>query len=144
MHCFGNLYVWLEIADCLEDNEIKERLMDLGQFYGTSEADQAFKMAKYAEWGLEEVPGDGRLKHASYNVGISAMAAKYRNDRQLADEIWHMIHNDPWLSMPLNDKVIDKDNCHKVLTESYNISTNAVGQWGTNVYVALKFIGDLY
>lgn len=144
MHCFGNLYVWLEIADCLEDNEIKERLMDLGQFYGTSEADQAFKMAKYAEWGLDEVPGDGRLKHASYNVGISAMAAKYRNDRQLADEIWHMIHNDPWLSMPLNDKVIDKDNCHKVLTESYNISTNAVGQWGTNVYVALKFIGDLY
>ena len=67
------------------------------------------KKSKYAEWGLDDVPGDGRLKHASYNVGISAMAAKYRNDKQLADEVWHMIHNDLWLSMPLNDKVIDKD-----------------------------------
>lgn len=144
MHCFGNLYVWLEIANCLEDNEIKEQLMDLGQFYGTTDIHKRFRDKKCADWGFDEVPGEGRMKHASYNVGISAMAAKLRNDKALADEIWHMLHNDKWLSMPLVDKVIDKDNCHKVLTESHMISTNAVGQWGTNMYVAMKFLGDLY
>lgn len=144
MHCFGNLYVWLEIANCLDDNEIKKQLMDLGQFYGTDDKHAQFRLKKCKDWGFDEVPGERRMKHASYNVGISAMAARVRDDKALADEIWHMLHNDPWLSMPLVDKVIDKDNCHKVLTESHMISTNAVGQWGTNMYVAMKFIGDLY
>lgn len=142
MHCFGNFYVWLEIANCLEDDEIKQRLMDLGQFYGESEKDKAFRLKKCREWGFDDVPGEKRFRHESYDVGIGAFAAKHRNDSELAEEIWHKVYHDSWLDMPLKPHIVDTDSCHKVFTETLGISTNAVGQWGTNVFLALHFIDE--
>lgn len=143
MFCFGSLYVWLEIANALGDDEMKERLMDLGQFYGSNEADVKFRHDKCKEWGYPEL-ADKRFKSTAYNVGISAYSAKCRGNDALAKEICETVMNDIWLDMPLVHKEIDSVDCHKKLTETLGIGTNAVGQWGTNVIMALALIGDLF
>jgi len=140
MLCFGNPFVWYEIAKAFDDNEIIERMMDLGQLYGNSESTLKFRKEKCAEWGITGF-NEVRYKHSSYNTGVSAMAAKLRGIDELAREVIECIFNDEWVDMPLvHHKVTD---CHKEMVETLGISTNGVGQWVTNTLMALAFIGDM-
>jgi hypothetical protein len=141
MFCFGSLYVWVEIANALEDDEMKKSLMDLGQFYGHNPKDDAFRKKKCTEWGYPHL-ADLPFKPESYNVGISAYSAKHRKNKQLAKEVWHTVFHDSWLDMPLEPKEIGASDVHKPLVETLGISTNAVGQWGTNTIMALSQIAD--
>ncbi|MCH5186143.1 MAG: hypothetical protein J1F64_08470, partial [Oscillospiraceae bacterium] len=139
MLCFGNPYVWYEIAKAFDDDLILEYMMDLGQFYGANEKDREFRNKKCEEWGLKDIHF-GRFNHSAYNVGVSAMAAKFRNDEELKEEVIEKIFDDDWLDMPLVHHKIT--SAHKELVETLGISTNAVGQWVTNTLMALVFIGD--
>lgn len=142
MHCFGSFYVWREIADCLDDAEIDERLMDLGQFYGESAQDRAFRSRKCRDWGFDDLPGIERFEHRSYDVGIGAFAAAGRGDAALADEIRRTMYHDEWAPLGFEERTVDSDSCHKILTEAPQISTNGAAQWASNFFIASYYLQD--
>lgn len=142
MHCFGNFEVWLEIADCFEDEEMKERMADLGQFYGENESDRRFRLDKCCEWGFHEVPNQELFGHQSYDVGIGAFASARRGDAVLAEEIWDTMYHDQWAPIHFTERMVDSDSCHKNLIEAPQISTNGAAQWATNFFVATYFLED--
>lgn len=140
MLCHGSFFVWREIADALDDEEINEQLVTLGRFYGTHGNNINYRAEKFKEWGFDSVLGESRYKHASYNVAVSAYAAAKTGDDGLAAEIKELICNDLWLDMPPESRVVDCDNCHKILTETAKLSTNAAAQWAVNAFAALKYL----
>lgn len=140
MLCFGNLFVWLEIAKAFGDSEIMERLYDLGQCYGNNDKDIAFRHELCEKFGFKDIADTAPFVHASYNVAISMLSAVNRNNEQLKAEIVDQIFNDPWAPLPLEVKTVNTKSCHKILTETAGMNTNGVSQWATNVIIAAAYI----
>ncbi len=140
MHCFGNFPVWLEIANCFDDTLIKERLMDLGQFYGQNPEDAAYREKLCSKWGYPEIAKSKLFRHASYNVAISAYSAKHRENTGLAKEIWQMIFHDLWVPMPLQETTVDTGDCHCRLQEVPGMNTNGAAQWASNAIFAMNYL----
>lgn len=144
MHCFGNFYVWMEIAACFGDTDFFERMIDLGRFYGESEENKRFREEKCREWGFEfnKLEGADRFEHKSYDAAIGAFTAAERGDKKLAEEIWLTVENDEWAPVGFEVNTVDGVNCHKVLKEAPAISTNGAAQWGSNFYAATYYLNE--
>lgn len=142
MHCFGNLFVWLEIANAFDDKEIMERLYDLGQCYGQNDADTQFRRKLCADFGYPEIADKAPFKHASYNVAISIMSASKRGNNELKNEIKHQLFNDEWVPLPIVNRLqlVDTYDYHKIIEEVPCMNTNGVAQWATNAIIALEYI----
>lgn len=136
--CFGNPFVWLEIAKDFGDKEFERLLVEQGLFYTD------FKLNKdkiLTSWG---VPNNG-FKLNIFNLGVAAIAAKLENIPELAEIVWDNLLNvdkNFWIKFLLN-----KTEYFSAITINTNveipfISTNTVSPWSLNVILALEYIGD--
>ncbi len=139
MLCFGNFWVWTEIADAFDDDEIKELLAVHGRMYGQNADDERFRRDKCAEWGYPEIADNGLFKHKSYNVAESMYAAERYSDAALKDEIMYQITHDEWVPFPIKETEVNTPDYHRALTEVKGMNTNGVSQWCLNVITALYY-----
>mgnify|MGYP000849087463 FL=1 len=136
--CFGAQFIWIEIANAMEDDVLKNICMDLGQFY-SSYAENQDEVMKY--WGVTGV----HRQMSVYNTGLAAYAAKARNNKGLAREVWTLLLNDPkrsWMKLPFQAQPVYEDEYPVPVDEIPYISTNAISQWTINVIMSLGLIGD--
>lgn len=137
MFCFGSQFVWVEIAQTIEDPAFDQLVMDLGQFYSSfvQEKDKTLK-----EWGVP----NKRFDLSVYNCGLAAYAANRRSNEALAVAIWKMLLLDnKWIKFPIKTEEISDMKYIKPIREIRWISTNAISQWSINVIMSLALIGEM-
>jgi hypothetical protein len=136
--CFGAQFIWVEIAQAMEDSVFDEMCMDLGQFYSDCQHDREEILA---EWG---VPNKG-FRMSVYNSGLAAYAASRRNNEELAREVWEVLATDPermWAVFPIRAEEVAPEGYPVPVAEVEKISTNSVSQWTINTIMSLGLIGD--
>ncbi|MGI5899991.1 MAG: hypothetical protein ACOX8S_08750 [Christensenellales bacterium] len=144
-YCFGSDYVWPEIFNALEDEELMERYYDMGQIY----SEKVDTKALFEKWGIpydgSRISIDGK-KVRPMMAGTVAQAARGRKDERLAYQAWEGMLNapdKPWPPMlPLIIRSVEGAGVPKLLTEAVRVSGNETGQWGSHLITMLAAIGD--
>ncbi len=135
--CMGGPQVWLETADILEDDRLKNMLSDLGAFYYKSR-EEKIRLTK------------GQIKNRPFSwpmfaAGIAAYSAMKNKDGQLARLTWGVLFGSLY-------KTLGKDGFEQVAYEQdisgvcrkeiVGISTNYTSQWCLNVIMCMEFIPE--
>lgn len=135
--CMGGPQIWLETADMLEDNTLKELLADLGAFYYLTPEEKAGR--------TDEKIFKRPFSWPFMAAGVSAFAAYWRKDEQLAKQTWNILFE----TLERNagtDGIIpeyyEKGSEHNNGQEIPWISTNTISQWCLNVIMGLEFIRE--
>lgn len=135
--CMGGPQIWLETADMLEDDTLKELLADLGEFYYLTPEEKARRT-------------DGKIFKRPFSwpfmaAGVSAFAAYWRKDEQLAKQTWDILFEDleqnagtDGIISEYYEKGTEHNNCQEVPW----ISTNRISQWCLNVIMGMEFIRE--
>jgi hypothetical protein len=135
--CMGGPQTWFEIADCIEDDEFKDMLIQYGEFYFLSPEEKHIASNKL-------ISGHGFVYPYMASTMVS-YAAKYDNKEDLAYKVWQVLIH----SLAGKDKkdAFDKNyvenyfNTEK-LEEMFWISTNFTAQWCLNTIFALELTKD--
>ncbi len=135
--CMGGPQTWMELADCLGDEEFREMLAEYGKFYFLSPEEKR-RAAKNL------IDGEG-FEYPYMAAALCAWTARETDDRDLARKVWQVLI----YSLSGREK---KDNFDlteikdyfnaPALREAFWISTNFAAQWCLNVICALEFTGD--
>lgn len=136
--CFGAQYIWVEIAQAMDDEVLDKMCMDLGQFYSTFGENKEEVMAYWNVTGVN-------LNMSTYNTGLAAYAAKKRNNSELAKEVWDVLAANPakmTIKLPIKPEEVKAQEYPTEVREIKNISTNSVSQWAINTIMSLGLIGD--
>lgn len=135
--CMGGPQVWLETADMLENNTIRELIADLGSFYYLSKEEKA-------------AITDGQIKNRPFSwpmfaTGIAAYAAMKKNDHILAKKTWNILFRDLADNGGMDGYASDVYDWTADGTEKMEIpwiTTNCTAQWCLNVIMCLEFIRE--
>ena len=147
-YCFGTAYSLMEVLSVLGDEQLWQNFYDMGQIFRSTFPDKDELCEK---WGLpkpSESPRNAYAGVSSYFTGVCSIAAKYRDDKELAVEVWNTLikcagdskHDN--LIVPIKTHEIDSPRVHKKIQEAGYVTGNAASQWGSNTIVALAMIGD--
>lgn len=136
--CMGGPQIWLETGDMLEDSRLKEMLVKLGAFYLLDKEEKA----RLTNGKIKERP----FSWPMFAAGIVALAAKERQDKELAKKAWRLLKDT--LNEYSGAKGFDRESYAQkedktMLYEIPWISTNTVSQWCLNVIMCMEYIGDL-
>lgn len=135
--CMGGPQIWLEVADLLEDDTLKNLLADLGEFYYLSPEEKS----KITEGKIVKRPFSWQFMA----TGVSAFAAYWKKDKALAKKTWDILFDE--LKKNAGTEGItpmyyaggtEHDNCQEISW----ISTNTISQWCLNVIMGLEFIRE--
>lgn len=135
--CMGGIETWMELADMLEDEKLKDMLADYGRFYMLSPEEKA-----------QETNGAIYKRSFSFPFFASALAAysvRRRKDEELADlTVKHLLYalaNDTDTS-GFTSTVYEECADGRKLSEIPWIKTNFTAQWCLNTIVALEFLRE--
>lgn len=129
--CMGSIQTWLELKDCLEDEQWNKMLADYGEFYQLSQDEKL----KYTN-GLCSKKG---YSFPFMCAGLGAFSAKYNNNSELAQKIWKTLFKEyKGFEMSEISNYFNTPN----LKEIKGITTNITSQWCLNVITSLEFIRE--
>ena len=131
---FGAPQVWMELADLLKDDEWKEMLAEFGEFYVLADEEK-----KKRTNGLLHDP---YFHWPMFAAALTAYAAKYKQDQDLAEKAWNLLLNPKYSHTPLPIKV-NEIHSWKRLREVPWITTNTISQWCLNMMVCLELLKDM-
>ncbi len=136
--CMGGPEIWLELADMLEHEGLRQMLIEHGRFYWLPKEEKI------------RLTG-GQITNRSFGFPIAegalaAYAARETGDQDLMELTWKILA-DAMLNgrcgiEPVTYAVQRGQNGDKELQEEPWISTNFISQWCLNVIVALEFIRE--
>lgn len=134
--CMGGPQIWLEAADILEDDTLKQLLADLGAFYYLSPEEKS----RRTNGQIEKRP----FSWPMFAAGVAAFSAGYRKDEALGRKVWSLLFQDNYANgqgyETLESNVYAKgSDPDKVYRELPWITTNRTSQWCLNVIMALEF-----
>lgn len=135
--CMGAPQIWLELADLLDDEELKNMLAEHGRFYYLSHEEQLAES--------NGIIGERESTFPYMNAALGAYSADRLDLPWLAAKTWETLFQVLLLENNREGFAADLiENCgnHKVLSEISWISTNFTAQWCLNVIMALEFIRD--
>lgn len=135
MFCFGNLFVWLEIAWAMEDIELEDLCVKLGLFYTEHYPEKKEMLKKLS------IPNKA-FNLSVYNCGLAAFAANKTQNHKLAKEVWDLLLNTRLLNHSFKEWKEKYEKGTADENELMFISTNGFSQWSLNVIMCLEFIGD--
>ncbi|MDR0451212.1 MAG: hypothetical protein LBH26_08090 [Treponema sp.] len=148
-HCFGTVYSLSEVLTVLEDEQLWENFYDMGQIYSRN---LPGKEALLEKWGLPKsesgIDAGSFARMAIYFTGTSAVAARQRDDADLAQEVWAVLLHSSGegkyskFRVPIKARELKSPRVHKTIQEAEYVTGNAASQWGSNAIVALAAIGD--
>ncbi|MBQ8654706.1 MAG: hypothetical protein IJ507_07180 [Clostridia bacterium] len=139
-YCFGSEYVWPEILNVLEDEELWHGFLNSGLIFSL-DGDPDGLADRFAD---APTPPKGNMK--SYWNGVAAYAAGKTGDRTLAMQCWENIIGNPGrpqhdnIPMPIRPRRITGSSLHREVDEYPFITGNNTGQWGSHVIVMLAHI----
>lgn len=128
---FGAPQVFMELAELLDDEELKDMIAEFGQVYTMSDEEKRV----YSNGDLE----DRKFSWPMFAAAMVAYAAKRHDNADLAKFAWDTLLSGKHFPLPVISKEIDT---FADLKEVRWISTNAAAQWCVNVIVCLELIGD--
>lgn len=134
--CMGGPQIWLEVADMLENERLKDMLVNLGSFYLLSKEEKAEITA-------------GRITNRSFGwpmlaTAVTGYAGMMKRDEALALETWKILF-DELVSRGGTDGYapqIYEESDGKEYKEIPWITTNRTAQWCLNIIMCQEFIGD--
>ncbi len=135
--CMGGPQIWMETADMLGNETLKDMMAKHGRFYYLTEEERK------AESGGLIHKRSFPLKYFATVIG--AYSAQRRGDAALARQVWHELlyalvdgkDLDGFMPVPYAET---RDGA--ALTEIPWIKTNFAAQWCLNLIMALEFIPD--
>ena len=134
--CMGGPQVWMEMADQLPDDRLREMLIEFGEFYYLSheekQAQTCPEISSNWDWPM-------------FATGIAAYAVKNEPNLELAQKIWHLLLTDEQLrcvGLPVMTEVVSKPYMVGERLEIPMITTNTMSQWSLNMIMCLELIGD--
>lgn len=130
---FGAPQVWMELADLLEDDQLKDMIAEFGQVYLMSDSEKR----SYSNGLLT----DHKFHWSMFAAGMAAYGARRLNNQQLAQKAWNLLLKSELSGMKLPVEIREVESW-KPLREVDWVTTNVVSQWCLNVIVALQLIGD--
>lgn len=125
--CMGGLQIWLETADILENETLKNLLIGLGSFYFLDKEEKA------------RLTG-GKIVNRPFSwpmlaAGVSAYAAMRKEDCALAEKTWRIL---------VNELLEQNGEAGFVREGRFDdipwITTNRTSQWCLNVIMCMEFI----
>ena len=130
--CMGGPQTWMELADKLSDDKLKNMLAEFGRFYFLS-SEEKQKEGK----GLKRA---GAYSFPYMAAAMGAYAAKEYKDENLAYKVWKELIG----ALPQGgfDKKMVKYYNNDKLEEIVHISTNFASQWCLNTIVCLELIKE--
>lgn len=134
--CMGEPQVWMEMVSCLPNDDLKNMLIEFGDFYYLSREEKVSRTS-------ETISDD--WDWPMFATGIAAYAAKNNQDKQLADKVWHLLLEDlknRHMNLPIKTVDVNIPGYIKPIKEIPSITTNVTSQWCLNAIVCLELIGD--
>ena len=135
--CMGGPQIWLEVADMLEDNTLKELLANLGEFYYLSPEEKS----RLTNGKIVKRP----FSWPFMATGVSAFAAYWKKDKALAKKTWDILFDElkknaktEGITQTYYGEKTEHDTCQEIPW----ISTNWISQWCLNVMMGLEFIRE--
>lgn len=135
--CMGGPQVWLETADMLEDDRLKELLSKLGAFYHKSKEEKS----RLTKGKIKDRP----FSWPMFATGIAGFSAMRSGDKELARLVWGILFFDLFTGfgekgfIPVAyGRKIDGSICEEVV----GITTNIIAQWCLNVIMCMEFIPE--
>lgn len=130
--CMGGPQVWLETADMLGDDTLKELLAELGSFYYLSPEEKAERTG-------------GRIWKRPFSwqmfaAGVAAFSAMRNNDAALAEKTWDILLGEMTARGGAEPVCYAESPGGKKRMELPWLSTNWASQWCLNVIMGLEFI----
>lgn len=127
--CMGGLQIWLETADFLENDTLKNLLVGLGSFYFLDKEEKARIT-------------DGKIVNRPFSwpmlaAGVAAYAAMRNRDRALAEKTWGILINE-LLEQNGKEGFVRASRFEDIPW----ITTNRTSQWCLNVMMCMEFIGN--
>lgn len=135
-YCFGSQFIWVEMAQALEDTALEQMCVSLGEFH-TSFAKDVEGVLEY--WGESGINRNMII----YHTGLAAYAAYKTNNPALAQEVWKVMLNPEktWMTFPVKPQPATSLEYPVDVSEIRNISTNSISQWTINAIMCLGLIG---
>lgn len=136
-YCFGSQFIWVEIAEALNDDVLKKMCISLGEFHSPFSKNKD-EVMKY--WNVEGI----NLNMSLYHTGLGAFAAKETRNSALAEEVWNVLM-DPkktWMTFPVKTEKVFESEYPIDVNEIKSVSTNAMSQWTINAIMCLGLIGN--
>jgi hypothetical protein len=130
---FGAPQVWMELAELLDDREWEEMLSEFGEFYTFSDEEKRKKSGG--------VLHDGHFHWPMFAAGMTAYAARKKQDHHLAEKAWNLLLDHKLSHTPLPIKPVPIETWTQ-LEELPWVTTNTISQWCLNVIAALELIGE--
>ncbi|MEC1543810.1 exo-rhamnogalacturonan lyase family protein [Bacillus halotolerans] len=130
---FGAPQVWMELAELLDDREWEEMLSEFGEFYTFSDEEKRKKSGGALH--------DGHFHWPMFAAGMTAYAARKKQDHNLAEKAWNLLLDHKLSHTPLPIKPAQIETWTQ-LEELPWVTTNTVSQWCLNVIAALELIGE--
>lgn len=135
--CMGEPQFWFELADCMEDEELKCMLVEYGRFY-------------YLPPEEKERESGGLISSNGWSfpymaAALAAYSARYGDNEALAGKVWDTLITE----LKKEDgrggfnisTVRDYYNAPEI-QEIKGVSTNFTSQWCLNVITSLELIGN--
>ena len=139
---FGAQFIWGELAQDLEDQQLYQRFVQLGLLYSPYLPDREQQLK---EWNLPE----GNYNIGSHTAGLCSIAIEALKEQrpddmaEYAKLLWRQGLFVYQPAVPLQYQSVNLPYCHKPLQEIIGISGNNTGSVGTNLIGALAHIGDM-
>lgn len=133
----GAAQIWIELSECLDDQEWDEMLAEYGVFYNLPPEE---KIARTNG----AVSGQG-FSFPIFSSSLLAFAAKKRKDHELGKNVWEILsgkssgYHRPFRIEKLE---VERDAYFKQIHEIPWISTNTIAQWALNLIVCLELAGE--
>ncbi|POO83204.1 hypothetical protein CXP52_00445 [Bacillus paralicheniformis] len=131
---FGAPQTWMELAELLEDVEWKEMLGEFGEFYLLTDEEKRKRSGGKLHDDLFHWP--------MFSAAMAAYAARLRQDRKLAEQVWRLLLDEKQshTPLPITPKQI---HAWKTITEIPWVTTNCVSQWCLNLIAVLELLKDM-
>jgi hypothetical protein len=137
MICMGGAQIWIEMADLLNDPVWSDMVAEYGEFYNLPPEEKQRRTNG-------DIPGkDWNIPMLS--TSMMAFGAKHRGDRELGEQAWGYLLNDPthWgIPMPMQTEAVPELEYIRPIQEAAWMSTNTASQWSLNMMVCLELIGN--